>query len=572
MQSLRFNSLVLIALLPLVIMSYQSCSALKALPKDETFDLASKNLFMCSESSPPPVSTEMKRLTHRELTLVLTDIFGSQIVSAVSKHIDLFPIDVLTDPAETFVRDHSKDHVSAAFYVADALGVALAVNRSPLERFTGTCIISQTPSDTCVSSLIQGLGSQVFRRPLTKGSPSAEVEQLLAAYKGESSPANGLKLLISQIMLAPNFWFHLEGSGVIGEKGVRLTPYEVASRISFKVTGSMPDAELFAAAHSGQLSNQSQVRKQVERLMKTQRGKQQILLFLSNWLLLNKSPELSEVPQYLNGISSQGLAKEMAEELQKFVEHVVFTEQGKFSDLFLNASMFAKSTRLAAIYQTPTWTEGSKPATSSGPYKGIILRGSFLLDEGEKSSPIHRGVFLRRRILCDNLPTPPNDVIVQRTGVDPDPIEFSNRMRTHLITKAVQCAACHSRINPIGFIFENFDSLGRWRNVEKVYSESGTVVAQHSIDTSVVIESVNTNKPLVTASPEDLNEELSKSDVASACLSQRYFRHLNLRHEKSEQVADNCRLHSMQNKLNGSTLFDFFAESVANDSIFYRSM
>jgi hypothetical protein len=145
-------------------------------------------------------------------------------------------------------------------------------------------------------------------------------------------------------------------------------------------------------------------------------------------------------------------------------------------------------------------------------------------------------------------------------------------MRTHLITANQPCSSCHNRINPIGFVFENFDSLGRWRKTENVYSEDGSVVAQHPIDTSVTIEGVRPNQPLVTSSPEELNAELSQSEKVSACLSRRLFRHTNLRLEKPTEAADNCQLRDMHEKLKTSTLFDFFVESVANNSIFTKPL
>jgi hypothetical protein len=200
----------------------------------------------------------------------------------------------------------------------------------------------------------------------------------------------------------------------------------------------------------------------------------------------------------------------------------------------------------------------------------LLLRAAPLLSGLRSTSPIVRGVFVRKRLLCANLPSPDFSIVSARTSglEEADPVEFSTREIMARLTAPAPCMQCHSQINPLGFALESFDPLGRVRSEELVYDASGQQIASHPIDTYSDGANLGAGASGSLGSADELVEALSDNDSLRACFAKRLFATGQLR---TIADADGCALYEIQQALEqGKTLREAWIAAVVNDDLFYK--
>jgi len=227
----------------------------------------------------------------------------------------------------------------------------------------------------------------------------------------------------------------------------------------------MPDDALLDEAERGALSSPDQIAAQAARLLDDPRGQAMLERFhgqLFNWgLYRGLSKDKAEFPLYYESVG-----EDMYEEARRFVEHVVLAEDGSLAELFTAPYTFAND-RLAAIYGLDgsfdqSFTKASFDPSADPQRGGLLTQLGFLASHGGLTGSIHRGVFINHRVLCTDLPAPPD-------ALPPIPADegmtMTSRERIELHTGPGTCGeTCHGRyINPVGFAFESFDSLGQYR-------------------------------------------------------------------------------------------------------------
>jgi hypothetical protein len=259
----------------------------------------------------------------------------------------------------------------------------------------------------------------------------------------------------------------------------------VASELSFLLTGSIPDAQLWAAVSQGTFRTVADYQREASRLLGTTGARGALRAFLHEWMATDRLGTLSKL-QSVYPTFNFAMAASMKEELDRFYDDVLWTRAGSLRDLLTSNVSFVDPT-LAGLYGTPAPDAGFEPVTlDPGLRAGILSRAGYLAlhSDADSSGPIARGVFLMQSILCSPPPPPPPNVPPPPSRIDPRVAGFTTRQRFTLHALNATCAACHSVIDGFGFGFEQFDGLGAYRMVEngQLVDSSGTITATGDID------------------------------------------------------------------------------------------
>ncbi len=295
-----------------------------------------------------------------------------------------------------------------------------------------------------------------FRRPLGNTEVGFFIDRQFNA-------AGDVKVAVKRCVLlclkSPRFLYpELSGEDEIPDS------YTVASRLSFALWDSIPDAKLLQAAAAGKLGTAESVDAEAWRMLDDPRARAKMSSFFEHWLEMegrDPAKDRSLFPDF-----SETVITDLRESLLRFVENVAWGERSDYRTL-LKAEYLLLNERLSAIYGGDiVGPEFRKVAVDSGRRAGILTHPYLLAAFAyhDNTSPIHRGVFLTRNILGRVLRPPPKAIAFSDDKLDP---QLSMREKITLITRDTACMSCHSVINPLGFSLENFDAIGRWRTSDK---------------------------------------------------------------------------------------------------------
>ena len=309
--------------------------------------------------------------------------------------------------------------------------------------------------------------SQAWRRPLTP----AEKDRLRRFYTNAREVSKldhekATRALISRILVAPAFLYRVEQPPqVSGAKP--LAPFELASRLSYFLWSSVPDEELRRAAAAGELNNPTQLERQVKRMLADPRARRLSTEFFGQWLGFYRfdtyrGVDNSRFPEFTDEVKSA-----MYEEAVSFFEHII--RQNRPVKEILTADYTFLNQPLAKHYgikkEVKSKLEPELVTGANAFQRGGMLRlGAVLTSTSAplRTSPVKRGDWLLRRVLGTPTPPPPPDA----GSIPADDKQFGDmsvkqRLAAHM--RNATCAACHLRIDPLGFPFEKYDPVGRWR-------------------------------------------------------------------------------------------------------------
>ena len=320
-------------------------------------------------------------------------------------------------------------------------------------------------SPEAVAEQLRKFAEHAWRRPVV----GEEVAEYLKAYRSERAagekPAEAYRVALQGVLTSRNFIYLVEGEPKVRE---RLTDWELASRLSYLLWSSMPDEGLFTAARAGKLQG-DELRKQVDRLLTDQRASRFVDDFARQWLQLHRvgmfPPDKKLYPNY-----DSWLETSMRGEVVEYFREVF--GKNLSVDAFIDSDWTMANSRLCDFYGLPEpKTEGFqrvslKPDDHRG---GLLTMGAVLglTSDGTRHRPIHRGVWLSEAIFGKTPPPPPANVPAIEPPTPQSPkASLRDRLAAH--SKNPNCAACHAKIDPLGFAWDNYDAIGQWRNVEKV--------------------------------------------------------------------------------------------------------
>jgi hypothetical protein len=312
----------------------------------------------------------------------------------------------------------------------------------------------------CAESFVAQYGRRLFRRPPT----DAESERYLALFDSAISTtdfATAIKYVTAGLIQSPNAMYRSEIGTADGNARV-LDDFEVATQLAYTFTGTTPTEELLDQAENGSLGDPVDVARQ---MLDTERGRAMLHRFFELYTGYART-EAKTKPNATGNVSYADVAGDMVEETRAFIDQVVFTEGGDWTDLLTHPTT-NPSQRLASFYgiDAPASDYASVPR-SDGEGVGLLAQGSFLATHAnpDGSSPTQRGLFVFERMLCQPKPTVP-DVVPNLT--EPEPGVRTTRQRYEEVHAAdPACAGCHALFDPMGFAFEHYDEAGRYRETE----------------------------------------------------------------------------------------------------------
>jgi len=286
----------------------------------------------------------------------------------------------------------------------------------------------------------------------------------------------------------------------------------------------MPDAELFRAAAAGELTTLEGIQAQAERLAESAAIRPRVLDFHEQWLDLKAYRELSKDADLFPDFSPE-LADDYVGEVQSFVEHVTLHE-GRGLQSLLSAPYGFVNQRTAPFYGLEADDFGDEFSLVEFTNKeraGLLTQLGFLSAHAytTDTSPIHRGVFVLRRILCEAIPDPPGGIDLTLPETTDEIVTTRDQVEAH--TAAPVCSTCHSLINPIGFAFEGFDAVGAVRD-----SDNGA-----PLNTAGSVEL--SGGGLEFSGALDLIMQLGESESVRSCYAKQWLRYA---YARAEAVSD----------------------------------
>jgi hypothetical protein len=407
----------------------------------------------CDEQLP---ARRVRRLSHAEYDRTIADLVGTDLGLSAA-----FAPDNVVDG---YTNDAGAAVVSGL--LADQYRVAAEAIADDLVADLGAVLPCDPTSDgesECAEAFVLDFGRRAFRRPLAD-EELARFLDLYAEVAAEDGFDEGVRWTIAAMLQAPGFVYRTELGEPQDDGTWRLTAHEIAMELSYLVVGGPPDAELSAAADEGALLDREVLQSHAERLLADARSGGPMEAFVEAWLrtaqleLVTRDEE--KFPEFTLDIRVA-----MRGETRRLVAET-WSSGGTLADLLLADHTFVTDA-LAAFYGIAPGdgepdADGFRRADVGEHYGGVLTHGSVLATHALplSSSPIHRGLLVRERLLCNDLPPPPPGVVNAPPEIRPGQ---STRERYAMHTADPACAGCHALIDPIGWGFEHYDAIGRWR-------------------------------------------------------------------------------------------------------------
>ncbi len=500
------------------------------------------------------------RLSHAQWERTIQDLFHLDAPTGLSSSFTQDPLG-----GKAFDNNESSLQVTPglwADYQRAAEEIALQITSDPAAL--AKVLPSGLPQDLAGkrAAFLKDFGLRAFRRPLSE----AELGRLATLFDQATTldPAgdpfvSGVRLTIEAVLQSPFFVYRPELGTVPRPDGkIPLTGYEVASRLSYALWGTMPDEALLTAAATGKLAQTTGVDEEARRLLADDRARDTLIRFhdqlydADQYVGLEKS--LTAYPDF-----DPAIGDDMRKELSLFVEDVLFNQKGGLSKLLTSRTTFVNA-RLAKLYGLDT--SGLDDATfkamelPEGERSGLLTRAGFLAWKGTKSQPdtILRGVFVNRRILCQDLGDPPAAAMGAKLGD-----EKTDREKVWALTGTGTCGeTCHGTyIDPIGFAFEHYGAMGEYRTQDNGFPVDATGAFPFS----------NGTKSFDGAA--QLSEAVAAADQTHKCYAGYWLQYLYGRDAKKEDAPLVDDLASLS--LKGGSTVDIVVALVTSDSFLTRA-
>jgi hypothetical protein len=450
--------------------------------------------------------TRSARLTHAQYDAAVLELFGiAESLSAT----------FAPDATNGFEFDNRLDlRVDARLgpqyrTAAETVAARVAGDAAILAR-----IVPCDAADAgCPGEFVQAFGRRAFRRPLTADETtrlSALFAQGATLVASGDAFRDGVRLVVEYALQSPKFLYRNElGTETNAEGLITLDDWEMASRLSFFLWNSIPDAALLDAVEGGELASEDGVGVAVLRLLADPKALATNVRFHAQaWQFGRFSRIAPDGDTYPDAPSD--IVTRVDASARRFIEEVV-TEGGGLSE-FLTAPYAFADSELAPLYGTSASGGLTRIDFDGGERKGFLMQLGFLASHAYsiKTDPIHRGLFVLREILCRDIPDPPAGASETPLPETNEPIE-TTREEISLLTGQDQCIGCHVDINAPGFAFEGFDAVGAVRTME------------NDVDVDTSGELVIDGAPVTFANAGELVDALAASSEAKSCYAGKWL-------------------------------------------------
>jgi hypothetical protein len=347
----------------------------------------------------------------------------------------------------------------------------------------------------CVERIVSRLARRAWRRPVTRLEVAGLMKYYAMARKEGQTAEQGIQLALTAMLVSPHFLFRIEHDAEPANPLAThpVSPFELASRLSYFLWSSMPDDELLDLAEAGKLRRPAVLEAQVKRMLDDPRSAALADNFAGQWLEVRNLDSVKPDPQKFSSWSPS-LRDAMKAETRLFFEAMLRENRAMIE--FLDARFTYLNDQLASHYgiEGVTGPEFRRVELSTDQRGGILSHASVLTVSSypTRTSPVIRGKYILQNILGAPPPPPPADV----PPLEEEAVGSAGSLRQQLEkhrSDAV-CASCHSRMDVLGFGLENYDAIGRWRTMDGKFpiDVSGTMPNGKSFTTPAGMRSMLT--------------------------------------------------------------------------------
>lgn len=447
---------------------------------------------------PKIAPARVRRLTGKEVEATIRDlIFAGKL-----------PLNVSPMPAEELSGggfDNDYDRLTVPFDFAQSLSALVEDAGTHLAANLGTlfpCDVVAQKEEGCAKEFVAKWGLRIFRRPPTTAQ-TTELMALFRVVRAKGDYPQAIAALAEAMLQSPYFLFRTELGGTPDGSGVAtLTPFELASALSYFIWRSAPDEALLTAAATGKLDSPAGLSTEARRLLSDPRAKTGMRQFFFQWLELGDGESNRKSDPDFTGAAWRS----MMEEIRWFFDDIMWARDAQMTTLYTSTITWLDR-QLATIYGVPEpvrhgWGKATVSPTQRA---GFLTMPAFIASHtgGLEMNPVGLGTAVRRRLLCQTLPDPPPDV-----PPPPSDPNLSVRERFRMHSDSASCKGCHALIDPIGHGFEQFDVMGRYRTQD----HTGAALTAQGGLVGTDVDGAFTGAPALAA-------RLASSRVAAECLA-----------------------------------------------------
>jgi len=417
-------------------------------------------------ASAEPFAMAVRRVTESQYRNIIRDTFGPgmQVNARFEPELREGGLQSIGNAQMSITTSGFEQYFSLAKSVA-----AQVVGEKKRAELVGcTPADPKAKDDACTRSVIERYGKALFRRPLTEAEIAGRLKIATDATARVANYYEGLGLAVASLLVDPEFLFRVEAAGPdpANPGQFRLDGYSKASRISFLLWDSAPDADLLQAAVSGTIHGDAMLKAQVARMIASPKLKDGAKAFFTDMLQFEHFDSLTKdgatYPKY-----SQKVADSAREQTLLTLMDLLLEQNRDYRDIFTSNETFINRA-LAPVYKVPylsrqEWARYTFPDDAER--SGILTQITFLslFSHPAASSPTKRGIKINEIFMCSPTPDPPADVDFSKVqALD------KGTVRTRLLAhkENAGCAVCHQVSDPPGLALEHFDGIGQLRKLE----------------------------------------------------------------------------------------------------------
>ncbi len=459
----------------------------------------------------------IRRLTKVEYGNTLHDLFGVDRTVARELPDEVFGEGYLNSLSPL----QSEQYLGIANLVLDRILAPIGARPTEMQkRLFGEPPAPGTDPRAAAKQVARTLARNAYRRPPSE----AEVEVLLKVFdlarQNRLTYPGALRLMLKAVLVSPQFLFITPAKEAApGQSIVPLDDYQLASRLSYLLWATMPDAELSALADGGKLHDPAVLRAQVKRLLADSRSRALFDGFGAQWLGLGslgtKTFDTAKFPQM-----TREMRWAMYDEARLFFESIVRENRSVVS--FVDSDYTFLNGNLAALYgleKTVTGPQMRRVKLTDANRGGILGMPGILAMTSfpNRTSAVKRGVWVLEQVLGENVPPAPPNVPALDKQDQKKVANLTLRQRTELHRTDAVCANCHKILDPIGFGLENFDAIGRWRDKD---DSGGAIDAAGELPGGKHFTSPKQLKTIIASRTNELSRNVTEKLLAYALCRQ----------------------------------------------------
>jgi hypothetical protein len=400
---------------------------------------------------------------------------------------------------------------SALEIVAPASAMTNGILETPSRMKIFICRPTNAADESpCAKRIFGRIAREAFRRPVT----DEDLVSPLRFYDNARKTGNfdaGIQQGIMAILASPKFLYRAEQmpANLAPGQSYRITDLDLASRLAFFIWSQGPDDTLLALAESGKLREPANLAAQVKRMLADPRSKSLVTNFAFQWLVIDKAdeimPDQGAFPEF-----DAGLRTAMKREVELFIDSVLRSEQSVVN--LLTASYSFVNERLALHYGLTDirGNEFRRIVWKDPNRHGLLGKANVLLatSYGDRTSPVVRGAWILENLMGTPPTPPPPGVEALPEGKNPIGRPLTVRERLEVHRKQPSCNACHGIMDPLGLALENFDAIGKWRDVDR--ASLSPINASERLASGQPVKGPSDLRMALTARPDQFVQTLTE--------------------------------------------------------------